>query len=163
MSLIHFLATSDRPLTVVKYEYKNIFQCEKQQNMFFDGEISFTNKLSSAEESTILDIFSNWNTYAIHTTCGLNYETKFIEGLSKNTAHCMFQELEWFKNFIKKLLKSNDEIFVLKLNLGYPTNKFKLKTKQVDINNWVLNENDNFEFDYGIVYQFVDSSKNSFL
>jgi hypothetical protein len=160
MSEIKFLALTNEPLTKISYKYLDILPNIKPDEMFGGGGISFVNQLSSAEQSTIKNIFQGYNVYAIHSDFGLCYETSYTSVLSPKAAQNMFDELCWLKVFIKKQLKKNDMAFLLCLNLGVDTDIFSLKTKYIDIDSWVLSEDKDMIFKYGIIYQFVDNSKN---
>jgi hypothetical protein len=70
----------------------------------------------------------------------------------------MFDELCWLKAFIKKQLKKNDIVFLICLNLGVDTDVFSIKNNYVDIDSWMLSEDKDMVFKYGIIYQFVDNS-----
>ena len=50
---------------------------------------------------------------------------------------------------------------LINLRLGKETDFNRIKTNYFDVNEWELNENESFEFDYGIIYQFVDNSKEA--
>jgi hypothetical protein len=51
-------------------------------------------------------------------------------------------------------------VFLVCLNLGVDTDIFSIKTKYIDIDSWMLSEDEDIIFKYGIIYQFVDNSKN---
>jgi hypothetical protein len=160
MSEIKFLATTNEPLTKTSYKYLDILPNIKPDDMFGGGGISFVDQLSSAESTTIKNIFKGYNVYAIHTDLGLCCETRYKTVLSPKAAQNMFDELCWLKVFIKKQLKKNNMVFLICLNLGVDTDIFSLKTQYIDIDNWVLQEDKDTIFKYGIIYQFVDNSKN---
>jgi hypothetical protein len=160
MSEIKFLALTDVPLTKTSYKYLDILPNIKPDDMFGGGGISFVDQLSSAESTTIKNIFMGYNVYAIHTDLGLCYETRYKTVLSPKAAQNMFDELCWLKVFIKKQLKKNNMVFLICLNLGVDTDIFSLKTQYIDIDSWVLQEDKDTIFKYGIIYQFVDNSKN---
>lgn len=49
-------------------------------------------------------------------------------------------------------------MFVLSLDLGTVTDRYSIKTKYCDINNFFIKQDEPFEFQYGVMYQFVDHS-----
>jgi hypothetical protein len=159
MSEIKFLALTDEPLTKTQYKYLNILPNIQPDDMFGGGGISFENQLSSAERTTIKNIFQGYNVYAIHSDFGLCYETRYKSVLSPKAAQNMFDELCWLKAFIKKQLKKNDMVFLICLDLGSDIDIFSIKTQYVDIDSWALSEDKDMIFKYGIIYQFVDNSK----
>jgi hypothetical protein len=160
MSELKFLALTNEPLTKTSYKYMNILPNIQPGDMFGNGSISFANQLSSAERATIKNIFQGYNVYSIHSDLGLCYETRYNSLLSPEAAQNMFDELCWLKAFIKKQLKKNDIVFLICLNLGVDTDIYSIKTQYIDIDNWVLSEDKDMIFKYGIIYQFVDNSKN---
>jgi hypothetical protein len=160
MSELKFLALTNEPLTKTSYKYLDILPNIQPGDMFGNGSISFANQLSSAERATIKNIFQGYNVYSIHSDLGLCYETKYKDVLSPKAAQNMFDELCWLKTFIKKQLKKNDIVFLVCLNLGVDTDIFSIKTKYIDIDSWMLSKDEDIIFKYGIIYQFVDNSKN---
>lgn len=159
MSEIKFLALSDKELTKTEYQYRDVLPNILPGEMSFNGKISFSKELSSSEKRTLSDVFNDFHVYAIHSDLGLCYETRYKHVLSYQTAKDMFEEMTWLKAFIKKQLKRNTMVMLLTLDLGYPTDRFSIKTKYVEIDDWNLDETQDIHFEYGIVYEFVDNNK----
>lgn len=158
MSEIKFLALSDKELTKTEYRYKDVLPNILPGEMSFNGKISFSKELSSNEKRTLSGVFDDFHAYAIHSDLGLCYETRYKQVLSYQTAKDMFEELIWLKSFIKKQLKRNTMVMLLTLDLGYPTDRFAIKTKYIEIDDWILDETQDIQFEYGIVYEFVDNN-----
>lgn len=164
MSIIHYIATSDKKLTKTDYEYKFIIPNIDKNDFFYKGGISFAENMDDAELSTVEGVFQQFNVYAIRSTMPLDYETRYKEIFSSEVARYYFEQLLWFKDFIRKLLQKNDEVFVLRLDLGIPTRLGRIKSLQVGIDNWILDKEKDFMFEYGVVYQFVkDSVQGNFI
>lgn len=126
--------------------------------MFYNGKILFSDKLTEAEQEAIGNIFQDFKVYVIYTDFQFCYAPKYKEQISESFAKNSLDELKWLKQFAKKRLKTSDVFMIINLWLGKETPFNRIKTECIDVNEWELSEEKDFEFSYGIVYQFTDNS-----
>lgn len=157
MSMRCFLAV-DKPLNKTEYPYKNILPTITDSDMFYNGKILFSDKLTEAEQEALGNIFQDFKVYAIRTDFQFSYDPKYKRQLSESFAKNALEELRWLKQFAKRRLNSSDVFMVINLWLGKETPYNRIKTECIDVNDWELSEENSFEFSYGTVYQFVDNS-----
>lgn len=155
MSMKCFLAL-ETPLQKTAYQYKDILPTMHGGDMWYDGGIKFRAETTEQERLSLGDVFKGSNRYAIDSEFGLDYEKRFRAMVSENYATNALEELKWFKTFAKKQLLRQDVFGVVNLWLGRKTTIREQKT--IDINEWVLSEERDFSFEYGVVYRFVDNS-----
>lgn len=157
MSMRCFLGV-DQPLQKKEYLYKVILPTISDSDMFYNGKILFSDKLTEAEQEAIGNIFQDFKVYVIYTDFQFCYAPKYKEQISESFAKNSLDELKWLKQFAKKRLKTSDVIMIINLWLGKETPFNRIKTECIDVNEWELSEEKDFEFSYGIVYQFTDNS-----
>ena len=158
MSAIHFLILPDNGLTKTKYSYRYILPRLKSEDMFANGEISFKKELTDQEKAVVLDKFSAYNVYVVHSDFGLSYEVRNRNIISRDFANNSFDELVWFKNFIKKLLRKNEFVLFIPTSYNCPVKTSALKPKymkQIEINDWILSEEQDANFTGGTIYKFT--------
>jgi len=160
MSICYFIAT-EKPLQKTIYEYKDILPAMMVGDMFYDGRICFEPKLTEQERHVLGNIFGDFNSYAVYSDFQLYYSPEHRQVLSERFAQNALSELLWLKSFIKKKLLQQDIFMLIKLCLGEKTNFNALTMQVIDINTWELSANKSFEFESGIVYQFVDNSEEA--
>lgn len=159
MSLRHFLvSTAELPKKRTFY-YKDIISDIKADDMLYNGKISFEEKLGDAEDEAVKGLFQQMHVYAIHSDFCLNYRVSHRQVISRRFAKNAYLELVWLKNYISPLLKDGNFIMIVALWVGSENNFSRLKTRYIEIQDWVLSEDSDFEFEYGIVYQFVDNNQ----
>lgn len=157
MSMRCFLGV-DQPLQKKEYLYKVILPTISDSDMFYNGKILFSDKLTEAEQEAIGNIFQDFKVYVIYTDFQFCYAPKYKEQISESFAKNSLDELKWLKQFAKKRLKTSDVFMIINLWLGKETPFNRIKTECIDVNEWELSEEKDFEFSYGIVYQFTDNS-----
>lgn len=164
MSTAYYIALTDGEITKTKYKYADILPNMRPDDMLYSYGISFHKELTPAEEKTWKSINNpptEFNVYAIHTGFMLNYKPTMSTLWSPQDARNAFDEIKWFLSFIKKLLKRNDSVFVIAGSLGLAEVNRVVRTRYIEINEFDIDENENFEFEYGVMYQFVDNSPES--
>jgi hypothetical protein len=160
MSVRHFLATTKKLKGKKKFLYKDIFEGIEPDDMLYSGQISFTDELSDAEDEAVGGLFQQMHVYAIHSDFGLHYRTDFGKTLCEDWAQNSLAELQWFKAYLQEYLDGDNLAFVVPLWVGSVNNYSRLKTKYCEVTDWKLDREHDFEFQYGIIYQFVDGTKN---
>lgn len=160
MSVQLFLATA-KPLQKTVYKYKDILPTIAPGDTFYSKGISFDSNLSDAEKLAIGNIFDQFCCYAIRSEFKLDYEPRFRHVLSEKYAINSLEELKWFRSFAKKKIFQQDVFMLIKLCLGHRTNFNAICTETIDVNNWELSDEKSWEFDYGVVYQFIDNSEEA--
>lgn len=160
MSMQCFLAV-ETALQNTEYNYKDILPSISVSDMYYNDKVCFDVNLTSAEKDALGNIFNDFYVYAIRSGFKFNYEPRYRQVLSEKSAKNALDELKWLKEFAKKKLLQQDVFMLINLRLGKETDFNRIKTNYFDVNEWELNENESFEFDYGIIYQFVDNSKEA--
>ena len=160
MSMQLFLATA-KPLQKTAYKYKDILPTIVPDDMFYDYGISFDSNLTDAEKLAIGNIFGDFCCYAIRSEFKLDYEPRFRQVISEDYAKNSLEELKWFRSFAKKKIFQQDVFMVINLWLGKRTNFNAICSELVDVNDWELSEEKSWNFDYGVVYQFIDNSEEA--
>jgi hypothetical protein len=160
MSLRHFLVTTDEIKGKKKFLYKDILAGIQPDDMLYGGQISFCDKLDDAEDEAVGDLFRQFHVYAIHSDFTLCYRTTHARVLNEAAAANSLAELVWLKSYISSLLNGQNIVMVVALWIGSVNNYSRLKTQYCEISDWILDREHDFEFKYGIVYQFVDNTKN---
>lgn len=151
---ISYLIAFDKSLTKTNYLYK--FTLESKKTVFFENDgISFSDKLYPQEQEIASNLFPQRKVYSIRSSVPLSYESSDRINISDNYYICEKEQLTWFLNFLKKHINIDEDVLFFKVNLGQPINYSKILSKQVDINNILLPEN-NFSFD-NYIYQFVNN------
>lgn len=157
MSMQLFLATV-KPLQKTVYKYKDILTTITPDDTFYDGGISFDSNLTDAEKLAIGNIFSDFCCYAIRSGFKLNYEPRFRQVLSERYAMNALEELKWFCSFAKKKLRQQNKLMIINLWLWKDTNFKSTRTELIDVNSWGLSIEMSWEFEYGVVYNFINNS-----
>ena len=157
MSMRCFLAV-DKPLQKTRYPYRMILLGISDNDMLYNDQISFSDKLAEQEEQVLGNIFKGFYVYAIHSGFQLNYEPRYKRQLSESAAKNALDELRWLKRFAKKRLKSGNVFMIVNLWLGKETVFDHIKTEYIDVNGWELSEDKCFEFACNTIYNFTDNS-----
>ena len=153
-----FLAL-ELPLQKTIYKYKNILTTIYDGDMWYDGGITFRAELTEQEKYCLGNVFKDFGCYAIDSEFGLDYERRYRSVISENYATNALEELKWLKAFAKKQLLKQDVFMVVNLWLGKKT---EIKgQKIIDVNEWELSAEKDFSFEYGVIYQFIDNSKEA--
>ncbi|MCD8309005.1 MAG: hypothetical protein LUD19_04040 [Clostridia bacterium] len=126
--------------------------------MFYNDKIIFNDKLCEEEAATLGNIFKGYNVYAVDSCFHFDYDPGYKRQLSESYAKNALDELKWLKQFAKKKLKNGGEFMIVNLWIGREYPFRHIKTECIDTENWSLSEENNFEFSYGVVYKFTDSS-----
>lgn len=151
---VSYLIAFDKELTKTEYLYK--FILENKKTVFFENDgILFNNKLYPQEYEIASNLFPQRKVYSIRASVPLNYKESDRLNVGENYYICEKEQLLWFIEFLKKHIKSNEDVLFLKVNLGHPINYSKIIARQVDVNDIELTKND-FEFD-NYIYQFVNN------
>ena len=158
MSMKCFLAL-ETPIQKTAYKYKDVLPTIESGDMWYDGGIAFRAELSEQEKRCLGDVFKNFQCYAVDSEFGLEYETRYNSVISKNYAANALEELKWLKAFATKQLMRQDVFMIVNLWLGRKT-EFKGQ-KTIDVNEWTLSAGSDFAFEEGVVYKFVDNSKEA--
>ena len=158
MSMKCFLAL-ETPLQKTAYKYKEILRNIHSGDMWYDGGIAFRQELYEQEKYCLGNVFKDFCCYAIDSDFGLDYERRFGTAISESYAENALEELKWLKTFARKQLLKQDVFMIVNLWLGQKTG---IKgQKIIDINEWGLSEENDFSFEYGVIYQFVDNSEEA--
>ena len=149
---VSYLIAFDKSLTKTDYLYK--FILESKKTVFFENDgILFSDKLYPQEQEIASKLFPQRKVYSIRSSVPLSYDISDRIAISEDYYICEKEQLLWFLNFLKKRIKSDEDVLFIKVNLGQPINYSKILAKQVDVNDIKLPENE-FTFDNHI-YQFV--------
>ena len=155
MSMKCFLAL-ELPLQKTTYKYKDILPTIRNGDMWYDSGITFRAELTEQEKQCLHNVFKDFCFYAIDSEFGFDYETRYRSVISENYATNALEELKWLKSFAKKQLLKQDVFIIVNLWLGKKT---EIKGQQiVDVNDWELSAENDFSFEYGVIYQFIDNS-----
>ena len=158
MSMKCFLIL-ELPLQKTTYKYKGILSTIHDGDMWHDGGIAFRAELTEQEKLCLRNVFKDFCIYAIDSEFGLDYETRYRSVISKNYSTNALEELKWLKAFAKKQLLKQDVFMIVDLWLGKKT---EIKGQQIiDVNEWKLSAEKDFSFEYGVIYQFIDNSKEA--
>lgn len=158
MSMKCFLA-SDRPIQKTVYKYKDILPSIQNGDMWYDSEISFRSELSEQEKYCLGNVFQDFTCYAIDSGFNFDYEQRFRSVISETYATNALDELKWLKAFAKKQLLKQDVFMIANLWLGRKTEINGQKI--IDVNEWKLSKENDFFFEYGTIYQFIDNSEEA--
>lgn len=151
---VSYLIAFDKCLSKTDYLYKFILKGKK--TVFGDNDgIIFSDKLYPQEKDIANNLFPQRKVYSIRSSVPLSYKNSDRMSICENYYICEKEQLEWFLTFIKKHINYDEDVLFLKLNLGHPINYSKILSKQVDVSNIVLPE-DQFAFD-DCIYQFVNN------
>ena len=157
MSIRHFLISTDELPKKRVFYYKDIIADIESDDMLYGGKISFEENLSDCEKEAIGGLFQQMRVYALHSDFGLNYRVSHRQTISQRFAVNSYRELAWLKAFISSLLDGSNIIMIVALWVGSENNLSKIKTRYIEIDDLVLSEECDFEFKYGVVYQFVNN------
>ena len=160
MSMCHFLAV-EKPICKTEFLYKKILPTITCNDIFYNDKIKFVSQLSVEEKQTIGSLFKEFEIYSIQSGFNLNYSPRYKKELSEQFAYNALEELKWFNGFAKKLLMRQDVFMVVNLWLGKKIDFNLIKTNIIEVNDWELADNKEFEFEPNIVYQFADNSKEA--
>ena len=154
MSIAYFLIT-DTKLKKTDFFYKYIL---KNYDMFDDDcGIKFQNELSEHEKIAVNpEEQGKYFIYSILSNIDLSYTEKNRIAFGEKYYNFSKQQFFWLKDFIKKLLKTSSQVFILRTFLG-SRNIGSIMSECIDINEFKLPEK-YFEFKPSIKYQFVDNS-----
>ena len=158
MSMKCFL-NLELPLQKTAYKYKDILPTIHDGDMWHDRGIEFRAELTEQEKQCLHNVFNELCLYAIDSEFGLDYETRYRSVISENYATNALEELKWLKAFAKKQLLKQDVFMIVNLWLGKKT---EIKGRQIiDINDWELSAEKDFSVEYGVIYQFIDNSREA--
>ena len=153
-----FLAL-ETPLQKTAYKYKDVLPTIQSGDMWYDGGIAFRTELSEQEKYCLGNVFKGFCCYAMDSEFGLDYEKRYNVAISETYATNALEELKWLKSFAKKQLLKQDVFMIVNLWLGRKT---EIKGRKIiDINEWELSAGNDFSFEYGVIYQFIDNSEDA--
>ncbi len=158
MSMKCFLAL-ETPLQKTTYKYKDVLSTIERGDTWYDGGMAFRAELTEQEKRCLCNVFKDFHFYAIDSEFGFDYETRFRSVISEKYAKNALDELRWLKAFAKKQLLKQDVFLIVNLWLG---RKIEItEQKIIDVNEWELSEENDFSFEYGVIYQFTDNSEEA--
>ena len=97
MSMRCFLGV-DQPLQKKEYLYKVILPTISDSDMFYNGKILFSDKLTEAEQEAIGNIFQDFKVYVIYTDFQFCYAPKYKEQISESFAKNSLDELKYYES-----------------------------------------------------------------
>ena len=158
MSMKCFLAL-EKPLQKTIYKYKDILSTIQSGDMWYDSGISFRSELTEQEKYCLGNVMQEFSRYAVDSEFNFDYEQRFHSVISETYATNALEELRWLKAFAKKQLLKQDVFMMVNLWLGRKT---EIKgQKLIDLNEWELSKENDFFFEYGVIYQFTDNSEDA--
>ncbi|MDR3293035.1 MAG: hypothetical protein LBT20_02905 [Clostridiales bacterium] len=158
MNTVYFIAT-DKPFEKTLFQYSDIIKDLEQDSVLCCSGILLDDKIDDIEAATVGNLFQQQHIYAFRGIFGLYFDKSVKEENEKDYPYLKNQMI-WFQSFIKDHLAEAHNVFVTKLVIGRQVNYFRMKNRYIDIDNLHVEAKDEFDFDYGTVYQFVDNSRN---
>ncbi|MDR3293034.1 MAG: hypothetical protein LBT20_02900 [Clostridiales bacterium] len=155
MSVAYFIA-SDKPFSKNVYEYKYILDGLKADDMWYDSKISFDETLWESEDKAIGPLFKGLYRYSIRSAAPFGFEKNLIRADIQYYDYAK-KQIVWLKSFLKKHLKKAKTIFIVKLVLGHENDYARLRIRKIDINDFNVEDREEFLFDGNFIYQFVDN------
>ena len=153
---VSYLIAFDKDLNKTNYLYKYILNSKKTVWNQNDG-IVFSENLFPQEKEIAQNLFQQRKVYSIRSSVPLSYRTLDKENVSPEYYLCEKEQIKWLLEFLKKQIKYDEDVLFLKINLGNPIDYSKILSKQVDVNDIDLPE-DEFAFE-NYIYQFVNCKK----
>lgn len=151
---VTYLIAFDKELPKTKYLYKDILKSKK--TVFSDNDcITFETELLPQEKEIANKLFQQRIVYSIRTTCPLDCNLSDKINIAEEYYICSKEQLEWFKEFLKRKLNRTEDCLFLQISLGTPTKYSEILSQQLDVND--LEFPDNFSFTPKIIYQFVNN------
>lgn len=152
MSVTYLIAfDKGTELQKINYFYKHILNSKKTVFSENDG-IKFDKELWPQEMDIAQNLFQGRDVYAIRSSVPMSYKPT-DNVVSDEYLQCEKEQLEWFKQFVKKHLTKFNDILFLQIGLGHPINYYKILSKQIPIDTLEFPE-DEFCFE-PYIYQFV--------
>lgn len=154
---ISYLIAFDKKLPKTTFYYKYILESKK--TIWGDDDcIIFSDKLFPQEQEIAKNMFPQRVVYSIRPSVSLSYKSSDKDNVSQDYYLCEKEQIKWLIEFLKKHIKSNEDVLFLTIGLGHPIDYSKILSKQIDVNDMILPENE-FNFD-NYVYQFVNCKHN---
>ena len=155
MSEIYFLGTT-RPLAHTRYSFKDIIPDLDSGGMAYDDGITFDDRLQPDMLATGVDkILKGCHIYAVQTTFGLDYEARYNQVYSPQTAADMVKILHWLKGFICSLIAKGSNVCLIKLWQGKALPPKEVKRQKIQTDEWFITDDGDVIFEYGTLYEFT--------
>ena len=155
---IAYLIGFDKKLTKNQFLYKDILKSKKIVFCENDG-ITFTLQLLPQEDDIAKKLFQGRVVYSIRATVPLDCNLQDKGDIGEEYYMCEKEQLEWFIEFLKKHISSDEDCLFVQIALGTPINYQEILSKCLDLNQ--IKISDNFSFCPGLVYQFTNNYKLS--
>lgn len=153
---IAYLIGFDKKLNKNHFLYKDILKSKKTVFSENDG-ITFTPQLLPQESDIAQKIFQGRVVYSVKTSVPLDCNLQDTENIGEEYFLCEKEQLEWFVEFLKKHISSDEDCLFIQTALGSPINCQNILSKHLDLNQ--IRISDNFSFCPGLIYQFTNNYK----
>lgn len=150
---ITYLIAFDKKLNKTNFLYRNILPSKKFVFSEDDG-IKFEEKLFPQEQDIANKMFFGRCVYSIRSTLSLDCNENDIDNIAPVYYTVAKEQLEWFKSFLAKNIKPDQDVLFLKIALGHPINYSKILSQKVNVKN--IEIGNNFDFTPELIYQFVN-------
>ena len=155
MSEVYFLGTT-KPLANTEYKFKEVIPDMDSSGMLYNDGIRFEEDLwPDAAATGVRKILKGCHIYAIQTTLGLDYEARYRQVYSFQTAENMIKMLNWLKDFISAQIEKGSEVRLIKLWQGREFSPKKIKRQEIQTNGWFIFGSCDMIFEYGKLYEFT--------
>ncbi|MDD4351272.1 MAG: hypothetical protein PHP83_03730 [Clostridia bacterium] len=155
---VTYLIAFDKKLTKTEYLYKDILKSKKTVFSDDDG-IVFELKLFPQEEDIAKNIFQSRVVYSIRASVPLSCNLSDKENIAEEYYICEKEQLDWFKDFLKKHIAWYEDVLFIQIALGSPIKYSGMLSQQVDVNDIIIDNN--FLFTPKLIYQFVNNKRNN--
>ena len=155
MSEIYFLGTT-RPLAHTRYSFNDIIPDLDGGGMLRGDGIIFEDNLWPDAIATGVDkILKACHIYAVQTTLGLDYEARYKQIYSPQTAADMVKILHWLKGLICSLIAKGGKVYLIKLCQGKALPPKEVKRQKIQTDEWFITDDGDVIFEYGTLYEFI--------
>lgn len=155
MSLVYFLGTT-KPLAHTEYNFNAVIPDLDSGGMLYNDGIRFEENLwPDAVATGVQKILKGCHIYAVQTTLGLDYETRYRQVYSLQTASNMIKMLNWLKDFISAQIDKGSNVYLIKLCQGQEISPKEVKREEIRTNDWFIFGSGDTIFDYGTLYEFA--------
>lgn len=154
MSLIYFLGTT-KPLAHTRYSFNDIIpDLDSGCMLCGDGIIFEDNLCPDAIATGVQKILTDCHIYAVQTALGLDYEARYKQIYSPQTAADMVKFLHWFKGFICSRIAKGSKVYLIKLWQGKSLPPKEVKRQKIQTDEWLITGDSDVIFEYGTLYEF---------
>ena len=162
MSEVYFLGTTvpfDHTEVKLKYQLPRM----EEDDMLYNDSIFFKENLSPDELATgVQKILKGCHIYAIKTTLGLDYETRYEQFYGRKTARTLIEILRWLKDSITSVVLNGGKAYLIKLWQGREISPKEVKRQEIKADEWLITGGGDIIFEYGTLYEFTAAPLDSF-